>query len=63
MSEDEHRVRVMLADKVTPLHVVPLFGREHDESERCWCRPTKETRHPHTGEPFSAPLFVHKLEN
>jgi hypothetical protein len=21
------------------IHVIPTFGPEHDETERCWCRP------------------------
>lgn len=24
-------------------HVIPLFGREHEASRKCWCKPRIET--------------------
>lgn len=29
-------------DSESDLHVVPGFGREHDSSAGCWCRPSVE---------------------
>lgn len=46
-----------------PLHVMPEFGRKHEASPRCWCRPRVERKNPQTGEEHAAPLYIHKLEN
>ena len=30
-------------------HVLPLFGRQHEASELCWCAPRLEHENPDTG--------------
>jgi hypothetical protein len=29
-------------DLESPCHIIPLFGREHYLSDRCWCEPAKK---------------------
>lgn len=37
----------MASDDVAErIHVVPLFGREHDSSAECWCQPEQDIETP-----------------
>lgn len=38
-------------------HVVPLFGREHESSAKCWCGPKMEHENPDTG----AQVWLHAV--
>lgn len=50
---DEHHVTVD-ADRDT-VHVVPAYGRNHEPTPRCWCRPDQDADEPL--------VWIHKEQN
>jgi len=55
VERDENRVH-----KERDVHVVPLFGREHDSSPQCWCVP--RLRWDYTPQDGGR-VWVHRVEN